>query len=451
MRILTATLSIVFLLLWIVLAAMLKPWEMVEEIKSAPTNAAVAFWLFSFFIWVVFRMLDRLYRHVHPAAYETWWSMSSDEHGFTLTQALVSALRTSVQCLAIPSVSLSVLLLASVPLLVVLPNGSGAGVAYFWSAAIATMLFVIAVLGWLVQLSYGRGVLRLMQQKSATTVGDKSDAHGDDDEHSDSQSKPVQFHTYGAAEPVPTSSRGGEMLRAAKRVGRLVRLRDTGAPIAAMAGSIAAAYVLAPDKIDTWIGTYSVIWAVLLAVAWFSSTFRLYDRTPLRQLRLGIGLCVHAFLVLCAVPFVVLSETSGRSGRPAQQWTIVRVTGQWVSSLLRSTRLFWIPATLLAALAFHGLDTGTEAMSLILISFCAGIIAFEITYRTLDCLVRSRQQGSNSLVFLRVFGDRRRGRFLFLTLRRVGGGWERSPASQHRMCLCTNWRQTSGSIFCSVV
>jgi hypothetical protein len=54
-------------------------------------------------------------------------------------------------------------------------------------------------------------------------------------------------------------------------------------------------------------------------------------------------------------------------------------------------------------------------------SFAVGIIAFEVIYRLFDRFLQRWQEQSNRLVFLRVFGDRRRGQFLF---RHVAPRWK---------------------------
>ncbi len=211
------------------------------------------------------------------------------------------------------------------------------------------------------------------------------------------------------------------MQRSARRLRRLAWFHDAGAPLVAMAGIFAVAWFFPTGQRESlhepWIIGLLVTWAILFVTAKVSAALRLADRTPLRQLRLGVGLWLHAFLVACVAPLVLLAELPGRFGRPAKQWTIVPKLGQRVSGLLRSPRLFWMPAMLFVSvlicieLSGNVQDRTTALWSMA--GFWAGAVAFEITYRIFDRLVRLRQDRSNSLVFLRVFGDRRRGRFLF--------------------------------------
>jgi hypothetical protein len=426
MRILTALMSTFFGLLlllatvvsWILLVeGMCKLSLDVRGLEvSKPLAMMLAILLLALPNWVLFLILDRLYRHVHPAAYESSWPVVNDSGpSFTIIQAVICALRSAALCVTVPNVSFALSLMSLVLLLLVTGDTGHAAGNRLWRVAAAELL-MIGLLGWIVQWSYSRGVLRLMQQKSAAMSDDpgyERQAHP--------RAQKLQFHVHNAAEPIRTSKRGAEMQRLARRFRRLAWLRDSGAPLAAMAGILAVAWFFPTGQLESlresWIIGLGVTWAILFVTTWVAAPLRLADRTPLRQLRLGGGLWLHAFLVACVAPWVLLLELPGRSGRPAKQWTIVPKLGQWVSGLLRSPRLFWMPATLFApAVILVGLsgDVVDETLALwSLVSFGAGAMAFEITYRMFDRLVRRRQDRSNRLVFLRGFGDRRRGWFLF--------------------------------------
>jgi hypothetical protein len=426
MRILTALMSTIFGLLlllatvvsWMILfEGMCKLALDVRELEvSKPLAMMLAILLLALPSWVLFRILDRIYRHVHPAAYESSLPVVSDPGpSFTMIQAVICSLRSSALCVAVPNVSFGLSLMPFVLLLLVTGDAGHASGNRLWLVAAAELL-MIGLLGWLVQWSYSRGVLRLMQQKSAATSDDpgyERQAHA--------QAGKLRFRVRNAAEPIRTSKRGAEMQRSARRLRRLAWLHDAGAPLAAMAGILAVAWFFPTGQLESlrksWIIGIVVTWAILFVIARAAAALCLADHTPLRQLRLGVGLWLHAFLVACVAPWVLLFELPGRSGRSAKQWTIVPKLGQWVSGLLRSPRLFWMPATLFApAVVLVGLsgDVVDETMALwSLACFGAGAVAFEITYRMFERLVRPREDRSNSLVFLRVFGDRRRGRFLF--------------------------------------
>lgn len=422
MRILTALMSTIFGLLlllatvvsWMILVeGMCKLALDVRELEVfEPLAMMLAILLLALLNLVLFRILDRIYRCVHPAAYESsLLGLNDSGPSFTMVQAVICSLRSSALCVAVPNVSFGLSLMLFVLLLVVRHAAGNR----LWLVAAAELL-MIGLLGWVVQWSYSRGVLRLMQQKSAATS---------DDPGYERQARPraekLQFRVRNAAEPIRTSKRGAEMQRSARRLRRLAWLRDAGAPLAAMAGILTVAWFFPTGQLESlresWIIGLVVTWAILFVTVWVAAALRLADRTPLRQLRLGGGLWLHVFLVACVAPWVLLFELPGRSGRPAKQWTIVPKLGQWVSGLLRSPRLFWMLATLFApAVVLVGLsgDEVDKTMALCsLACFGAGAVAFEITYRMFDRLVRRRQDRSNSLVFLRVFGDRRRGWFLF--------------------------------------
>jgi hypothetical protein len=426
MRILTAMMSTIFGLLlllatvvsWMILVEgmcklALDVWEL--EV-SKPLAMMLAILLLALLNWVLFRILDRIYRRVHPAAYEPLWPVVNEYSlSFTMVQAVICSLRSSALCVAVPNVSFG---LSLIPLVLLLLVTGGAGEVAdngLWLVAAAELL-MIGLLGWVAQWRYSRTVLRLMQQKSAAT----SDDPGYERQARPRAEKP-QIHVHNATEPIQTSKRGAEMQRSARRLRRLAWLRDAGAPLAAMAGILTVEWFFPTGQLESlhepWIIGLVITWAILFVTARVSAALRLADRTPLRQLRLGGGLWLHAFLVACVAPWVLLAELPGRSGRSAKQWTIVPKLGQWVSSLLRSPRLFWMPAMLFASvLILIGLSGNVKDRTAALWSmagFGAGAVAFEITYRIFDRLVRRRQDRSNSLVFLRVFGDRRRGGFLF--------------------------------------
>ena len=421
MRILAALMSMIFGLLlllatvvsWIFVKGMCKLALDVLGLEVSELLAMMlAILLLALPNWVLFRILDRIYRRVHPAAYESSLPVLNDSGpSFTMVQAVICSLRSSALCVAVPIVSFGLSLMSFVLLLVVRHAAGNR----LWLVAAAELL-MIGLLGWVVQWSYSRGVLRLMQQKSAAT----SDGPGYE-RQARPRAEKLQFRVRNATEPIRTSKRGAEMQRSALRLRRLAWLRDAGAPLAAMAGILAVAWFFPTGQLESlresWIIGLVVTWAILFVTVWVAAALRLADRTPLRQLRLGGGLWLHVFLVACVSPWVLLFELPGRSGRPAKQWTIVPKLGQWVSGLLRSPRLFWMPATLFApVMVLVGLsgDEVDETMALwSLACFGAGAVAFEITYRMFDRLVRRRQDRSNSLVFLRVFGDRRRGWFLF--------------------------------------
>lgn len=178
MRILTALMSTIFGLLlllatvvsWVILVeGMCKLALDVRELEvSKPLAMMLAILLLALLNLVLFRILDRIYRRVHPAAYESSWPVVNDSGpSFTMVQAVICSLRSSALCVAIPNVSFGLSLMSFVLLLVVRHAAGNR----LWLVAAAELL-MIGLLGWVVQWSYSRGVLRLMQQKSAATSDD---------------------------------------------------------------------------------------------------------------------------------------------------------------------------------------------------------------------------------------------------------------------------------------
>jgi hypothetical protein len=296
MRILTALMSTIFGLLlllativsWMILVeGMCKLALDVRELEvSKPLAMMLAILLLALSNWVLFRILDRIYRRVHPAAYESSWPVVNDSGpSFTMVQAVICSLRSSALCVAVPTVSFGLSLMSLVLLLLVTGDAGHAAGNRLWLVTAAELL-MIGLMGWVVQWSYSRGVLRLMQQKSAATR---------DDPGYERQARPraekLQFHVHNAAEPIRTSKRGAEMQRSARRLRRLAWLRDAGAPLAAMAGILAVAWFFPTGQLESlresWIIGLVVTWAILFVTAWVAAALRLADRTPLRQLRLG--------------------------------------------------------------------------------------------------------------------------------------------------------------------
>lgn len=89
------------------------------------------------------------------------------------------------------------------------------------------------------------------------------------------------------------------------------------------------------------------------------------------------------------------------------------------SEALRSPRLFWIPVIMLTCYILFSewskLNSNDLNTALIntLICFLAGVLTYEIFYRLSNYWSKRQADKSNRLVFLRVFGDARRGQFLF--------------------------------------
>ncbi len=410
MQLLTSLMSTIFGLLLLIVAAMLL--LSVESGVFEPLDLRWGILLLALSSWISFLLLDWVYKKIHPAVYTP--SRHANESGtrFTVLQAIVSSLRSAVLGVAIPAVSLGLLLVVFVPLQLVTDNGSGSIQSKLLGLAVVGIL-AFGVLGWVVQWRYNRGVLRLMQEKSA-----KSARRRNSTKKTRTTAGKLQLRTLDVKKGNRLSKRGAEKQQAAKRLQRLAWLRDVGGPLAALAG-IMAAY---PEDLSSI--SLPVVWGVLFVLAWLGSTLRLADRTPLRQFRLGFGLWMHALLVALVSPFMFLFELPGRRGWPDKQWTIVPQLGRWVSNLLRSPRLFWIPAMLFVSMVpLLGMSENIEAEDILkaFLPFVAGIIAFEVVYRLFDRFLQRRQEPSNRLVFLRVFGDRRRGQFLF---RHIAPRWQ---------------------------
>lgn len=410
MQFLTSLMSTIFGLLMLILAAMVL--LSFESRMLTPLDLIWGISLLAFLSWIGFRLLDWTYKKVHPAVYTS----SRYAHGagvrFTVLQAVVSSLRSAVLGMAIPTVALGLLLLVFIPLQLVMEN-SNDSIQNKGLLLLASEILLFGVLGWIVQWRYNRSVLKLMQEKSA-----KSAKRRNTTKKSRTTAGKLQLRILDAKKGTQLSKRGAEKQQAAKRLERLGWLRDVGAPLAALGGMMASY----PEDLPS-IGLL-VVGAVLFVLAWLGSTLRLADRTPLRQFRLGFGLWMHALLVAFIAPLMFLFELPGSQGWPDKQWTIVPKLGRWVSDLLRSPRLFWIPAMLFVSMVpLLGMSKNIEAEDVLkaFVSLLVGIIAFEVIYRLFDRFLQGRQGRLKRLVFLRVFGDRRRGHFLF---RHIAPRWK---------------------------
>jgi hypothetical protein len=364
--------------------------------------------LVAFPSWISFRFLDWIYRKVHPKVYETSWATNDHTPSFNILQAVISSLRSSVLCLSILSVPLGLLFGFLALPLVAIKSSTITSNEFLWYIIIECLL--IGILGWTVQWAYNRSVLRFMQEKS-TKRPKSSNKNIGKTRHSPVK---IQVRIIETTKKIRLSKRGGEKHNLAVQLKRLAWLRDGGASLAALTGIIAVDKYFKLNLFQSDGMTISLIvtWIILFLLAWLGSSLRLSDRFPLRQLRLGIGLLIHAFLVLLFAPILLFVELAGRHGRPEKQWTIIPKIGRWVSQQLRSPRLFWIPVILFASM-LPLFESSENLIGKASACFTGGIISFEIIYRIFDRLILRRNKKVNRLVFLRVFGDSRRGQFLF--------------------------------------
>ena len=393
MRFFTALLSVVFGLLLLYVVAQLGALYADEEWWQLLLPALMVSSL------VVFRVLDRLYRRLHPAMYKSHWGTQELGPGFNLLQALVSALRSAVLGIAIPSVFLGLSFFVVAPAVWLVGGEEGEPVEPL--LFIAVLIFMVAILGTLLQWFYQRGALGLMLEKSGFGSSGRRSR-----KKSGAKSVKVNFRILDQKKPSQSKS-GAEKQRSAKTVQRLITLRALLAPVAAFA----SIYLIAPRlevEIDR---ALLVAVAMLFFLAWLGTRWRLVDRSPLRQLRLGVGWFLHAALVAASWPVMFFLELPGNGGRTAQQWQVVPLLGRWVGNLLRSPRLLWIPAILLFTL-YPFLEEQDWAPNFFWL-LAIGLLTFELIYFIFNRLIKTRQRGDNRLVFLRVFGDQRRGRFLF--------------------------------------
>ncbi len=361
--------------------------------------------------WTLFFILDWIYRNVHPKMYYTSWADNEAGPGFNLLQSLISSLRSAVLGLAIPTISLGLVVIGIAPFLVVMGLEKSRSIPLL--LLLMSVLIVLSILGWIVQWGYHRRVLELMNESSAKSSGKEKKR-----KPSDTSSGQIQIRLLNEGSAIKLSKRGTEKYNSAVRLQRWIWFRDLVVPLAALLGIFSVAYYFELLDDQGTVLNLVMFWIFFLVLVWIGNRWRMADRTPLRQLRLGFGLWLHALLVAICSPFLFLVELPGRNGKPDEQWNMIPSLGQWVSHLLRSPRLFWIPAILMISLvpilssAKTPDDVGLGAMAI----FVAGILSYEIMYRLLDRIIRSQKRGPNRLVFLRVFGDSRRGQFLFTHL-----------------------------------
>lgn len=409
MKLLTSLLSIIFTLILFGALIAVSMLTIIPAFGNETISQVNLLWPLLFIIsnWILFRFFDWTYKKLRPKAYTAAWHENIPD--FTFIQSIISALRSATLSLAVPTIALLVLAAFLIPPLFATSIGTDDTTQLFYFAII--QLLVIGIWGRILEWRYDKNIQQLMMEKSSTRK-----KRSTTQVKTISKSRALNFRIFEATKLVKLSKAGAEKIKTAKRIRRSAWLRDIIAPVIALVGMLTMAIYW---KIDiavnkTTIG-FVIIWFTLFLVSWISTKFRLIDRAPLRQFRLGFGFFFHALLVLIISPLLLIVEMTGRHGQPKKQWSIIPASGQWVSRFLRSPRLFWIPVILLGSLfLIAGMKGGFESLSPIVLSiFIVGVIAFEIAYRFLSLFVKNRKNKSNRLVFLRVFGDARTGQFLF--------------------------------------
>jgi hypothetical protein len=387
------------------------------EPPGAPVSGAliVASIIVAAIGYVCFRLLDRAQRRLSQGTTDGLVLVrDGSAPPSSLTQALVSALRTAFLCIAVPAAMLGLTVLVFLPALL------------WWSAehqseavrllgTLGWPLLAILGLGWLLELLHCRAAVRSMQERSGELGGS-----GDDEAAAPkSRRDPPALRLYDRGDAEPPSPAAAKLLQAARRYRRWAWLRDFAAPLVLPAAVGATGWLvfsdLAGSSLWSWLSGLAVCWAVLLAGVGLVRGLHLADRSPLRQLRLGLGALLAAPLLSLAVP-LRLPGLLRHSGRPSRQWLLLGWPGRWASRLLRSPRLLWYCAALVVpatSWAWSVEPPTDEATVRLLLCTLVGLGAYEIAARWCASRLERVSDGRCDLVFLRVFGDRRRGRFLF--------------------------------------
>ncbi len=169
MRILTALMSTIFGLL--LLLATVMSWTIFVEgmcksaldvwglVVSRPLAMMLAILFLALLNWVLFRILDWIYRCIHPAAYEPLGPVVNVPGlSFTMVQSVICSLRSSALCVAVPNVSFGLSLMPLVLLLLLTADAGDMAANSLWLVAAAELL-MMGLLGWVVQWRYSRTVL----------------------------------------------------------------------------------------------------------------------------------------------------------------------------------------------------------------------------------------------------------------------------------------------------
>ncbi len=411
MNVLTSILSISFTLL-LYLGVMSLALRLIAN-KFQTLELLGLYFLVPFISWVMYTLMDKANRRIHPDLYLKKGHLDNSKTDFSLIQALVSSLRSAFQCLFIPTISLGFSFLFLFPLVYIAqsPEHSIPQILIF----VLIEILIFCLLGWFIQWRYNKNVLKLMMEKSSKGPAKVST------QKAGSSSKKLKLNILDASKDIKLSKRGKEKQQSANRLKRLAWLRDVSGPIAAFIGIAAVAYAFNLKELYGYpiYIPLAVFCIISLLIGRTGSSFRLGDRTPFRQFRLGFGFYLHTLLLALLSPLVLLTEISGRGGQPEKQWKIIPGIGRWISEALRSPRLFWIPVILLAAVLLYlewssqELEEKDFILLIATICFLAGIVSYEISYRLFNRFTNSKNANSNRMVFLRVFGDQRRGQFLF--------------------------------------
>jgi len=360
--------------------------------------------------WILFQGLDRLYRRVRREVYYLSDSSHEEIPSMTFLQGVISIFRSSILNILIPFLAFSILIVWVLPLVWITGRLETVEEQLLSIAGFSFMLFT--GIGWLIQKGYERSILGLMMEKS-----ELKDSPKEASKKMQKQSLPVQIKVLNGDNGISLSKRGTEKRSAAKGRQRIAWIRDTGAPLSAMLGALGIAYALEMKWIeDEQLILYFLMgWGLFFLLVGITSSIRLVDRSPFRQFRLGFGLWLHALLLLPAALTLLILELSGNGGIPSRQWQIISEIGHWLNRQLRSSRIYWIPVVLLTSIIpslpeFKGVNAIPWKP---LVMIVGSILLFEGVYRLFNVILTRGQQNWNHLVFLRVFGDPRRGRFLF--------------------------------------
>ncbi|MEO1435323.1 MAG: hypothetical protein AAFV80_07280 [Bacteroidota bacterium] len=403
MKALVAILSILFGGLFLV--AFLLTGLVLE--KETPLNAIHTMLILAIGAWLLFVVFNVLCGRIHPKAYLPVDGSSNTGLEFTIPQALVSAIRSGIQCIAVPLMASGILIVLVSPWLFIAlpPDTQNLNVL-----VILLQLLVISIIGFLIEWCYKKTVVGFMNSKSGQT------SHKRKSTKRTTKKRGIRFKLLDGQKTIKRSKRAMAIQHRSNTTRRWLASRNLLPPIFGVISLWMLCWQFGLRTVEGY-PSYLVLvplWILLLLIAMGNNRFRLTDRAPFRQMRLAIGLGIQALTLLVLFPVLLIVELPGKKGRTAHQWRIIEFSGRRISAMLRAPWLYWTIALLVTAGLF-GLEyqiMGENVLHAIL-SGLAGILVYSATYKLLNAIIHRQKGDFQRLVFLRVFGDAGRGKFLF--------------------------------------